>query len=271
MMAQVARTMSSAMSSIAFDPAADYYDRTRALDPDTHAAVIESLLRELDGRGRCLEIGVGTGRIALDLARAGVPMTGVDLSAAMLGRLVDKAGGCAPFPIAVADATALPFAARAFAAAVACHVLHLVEPWWLAVDELLRAVRPGGVILVDIGGTPPGVSAEVRRHFFALTSVGVRDRPGLTDLADLDGLMAARGLTARWLPPVTLRSERTLVEIVGRLEDGIYAGCWALSEEERRAAARATRAWAVERYGPLEGSHAVESTISWRAYDVIQG
>jgi SAM-dependent methyltransferase len=148
------------------------------------------------------------------------------------------------------------------------HVLHLVEPWRQVVEELLRTVRPGGVILIDLGGTPPGVAAEVRRHFFALTSVGERDRPGLTDPAELDRLMAARGLAARSLPPVTRRSERTLREIVGRLEDGIYAGCWTLSEEERRAAADATREWAVERYGPLDGPHGVESRIVWRAYDL---
>jgi len=268
MMPQVARTMSDAMSSIVFDPAAEYYDRTRALDPETHAAVIDVLLRELRGRGRCLEIGVGTGRIALDLARGGIPMAGVDLSAPILSRLVEKAGGRAPFPLAVADAMALPFPAGAFAAAVACHVLHLVVPWRRAIGELLRVVRPGGAILVDLGGTPPGVSAEIRRHFFELTSVGWRDRPGLTDLAELDDLMAARGVPARSLPAVTVRSERTLDDIVRRLEDGIYAGCWTLSGEERLAAGRATREWAIERFGPLIRLHVVEATIVWRAYDV---
>lgn len=109
---------------------------------------------------------------------------------------------------------------------------------------------------------------EIRRHFFAQTGVGDRDRPGLTDLAELDTLMAGRGLAARSLPPVTRRSRRTLDEIIARLEDGIYASCWTLGDAERRAAAGATRAWAVERYGPLGGSHAVETTITWRAYGV---
>ena len=43
---------------------------------------------------------------------------------------------------------------------------------------------------------------------------------------------------------------------------------WTLGDGERRAAAGAIRAWAVERYGPLGGSHTVETTITWRAYDV---
>ncbi|MYT27644.1 MULTISPECIES: class I SAM-dependent methyltransferase [unclassified Streptomyces] len=45
------------------------------------------------GRGRALELGVGTGRIALPLARRGVPVHGIDLSRAMVARLRAKPGG----------------------------------------------------------------------------------------------------------------------------------------------------------------------------------
>lgn len=256
------------MSSIAFDPAAEYYDQTRALAPDTHAAVIGRLVEEVLGRGRCLEIGVGTGRIALDLLRAGVPMAGVDLSAPMLHKLVEKAGGVPPFPLAVADATALPFPSDRFGAAVACHVLHLIPAWRRAAEELLRAVRPGGVILVDIGGDASGLGPEVRRHFFGRTSVGERDRPGLTDLARLDELMARHGLSIRSLRPVVRRSERTLEEVIGRLEEGTLSGCWTLSDEERRSAAQATREWALGRYGRLDRPYVFEAAITWRAYDL---
>jgi hypothetical protein len=41
-----------------------------------------------------------------------------------------------------------------------------------------------------------------------------------------------------------------------------------LGDAERRAAAGATRAWTVERCGPLGGLYAVETTITWRAYGV---
>ena len=37
--------------------------------------------------GRALEFGIGTGRIALPLARRGVPVQGIDLSRAMVARL----------------------------------------------------------------------------------------------------------------------------------------------------------------------------------------
>ena len=50
------------------------------------------LLAELAGDGAALELGIGTGRIALPLARRGVPVHGIDLSAAMVARLRAKPG-----------------------------------------------------------------------------------------------------------------------------------------------------------------------------------
>jgi SAM-dependent methyltransferase len=50
-------------------------------------------LVELAGDGRALELGIGTGRIALPLAARGVPVHGIDLSEAMLARLRAKPGG----------------------------------------------------------------------------------------------------------------------------------------------------------------------------------
>jgi SAM-dependent methyltransferase len=50
------------------------------------------VLAELAGDGRALELGIGTGRIALPLARRGVAVHGIDLSRPMVARLRDKPG-----------------------------------------------------------------------------------------------------------------------------------------------------------------------------------
>ena len=54
---------------------------------------VVDLLAELAGDGAALELGIGTGRIALPLARRGVRVHGIDLSEAMVARLRDKPGG----------------------------------------------------------------------------------------------------------------------------------------------------------------------------------
>lgn len=51
-----------------------------------------AVLAELAGGGRALELAIGTGRVAVPLAAAGVPVTGIELSNAMIARLREKAG-----------------------------------------------------------------------------------------------------------------------------------------------------------------------------------
>ena len=65
---------SEMFSAAAIDPAVDF-------------------LAGLAGNGRALELGIGTGRIALPLAERGVPVHGIDLSRAMVARLRAKPGG----------------------------------------------------------------------------------------------------------------------------------------------------------------------------------
>jgi SAM-dependent methyltransferase len=76
------------------DRVAARYDESSAemFDPDVVDPAVD-LLAELAGGGRALELGIGTGRIALPLARRGVPVHGIDLSNAMVTRLRAKPGG----------------------------------------------------------------------------------------------------------------------------------------------------------------------------------
>jgi SAM-dependent methyltransferase len=52
-----------------------------------------SFLAGLAGDGAALELGIGTGRIALPLSQRGVPVHGIDLSEEMVARLKAKPGG----------------------------------------------------------------------------------------------------------------------------------------------------------------------------------
>jgi SAM-dependent methyltransferase len=70
------------------------YDESSAemFDPAVVDPVVDFLV-ELAGGGRALELGIGTGRIALPLAQRGVPVHGIELSKAMAARLRAKPGG----------------------------------------------------------------------------------------------------------------------------------------------------------------------------------
>jgi SAM-dependent methyltransferase len=73
---------------------ADLYDTWHlppAFHTDPSSAV--AFLRELAGDGSALELGIGTGRVALPLAQAGVKVHGLDVSEAMVAKLRAKPGG----------------------------------------------------------------------------------------------------------------------------------------------------------------------------------
>jgi SAM-dependent methyltransferase len=65
------------------------------------AAAVD-LLYQLAAGGHALELGIGTGRVAIPLAARGVAVHGIDASEAMVQRLRAKAGG-APIPVTLGD------------------------------------------------------------------------------------------------------------------------------------------------------------------------
>jgi SAM-dependent methyltransferase len=72
---------------------AELYDQESGgmFDPAVVDPVVDFLV-ELAGGGAALELGIGTGRIAIPLAARGVPVHGIDLSEAMLAKLRAKPG-----------------------------------------------------------------------------------------------------------------------------------------------------------------------------------
>ena len=73
------------------DRIAEVYDRIDALPSDEAEAA--EFLASLAGSGPALELGIGTGRVAIPLAQRGVEVHGIDASEAMVAKLREKPGG----------------------------------------------------------------------------------------------------------------------------------------------------------------------------------
>lgn len=71
--------------------AATYDEDKEMFDPQVVEPTVD-FLADLAGEGKALEFGIGTGRIALPLARKGLRVYGIDLSQPMIDRLTAKAG-----------------------------------------------------------------------------------------------------------------------------------------------------------------------------------
>ena len=68
---------------------ADIYDQLHS----SYEEAAISTLTQLAGNGPVLELGIGTGRISLPLAKSGLAVHGIDASAAMISKLRAKPGG----------------------------------------------------------------------------------------------------------------------------------------------------------------------------------
>jgi SAM-dependent methyltransferase len=94
-----------------FDDPAFYGDRWAGVYDEHHAAMDPAaaveFLAGLAGDGRVLELAIGTGRVALPLARRGIAVEGVDASEAMVARLRAKPGG-EQIPVVIGDMAQLP-------------------------------------------------------------------------------------------------------------------------------------------------------------------
>jgi hypothetical protein len=85
------------------EPVAARFDERHARQAT--AEVVDPMvdfLAAIAGEGPALELGIGTGRIALPLAMRGVPVSGIELSAAMVSRLQEKPGSDA-IPVTIGD------------------------------------------------------------------------------------------------------------------------------------------------------------------------
>lgn len=136
------------------DGFADVYDDWYADVTDVEATVkrLRTLAVSPDGRApTVLELGVGTGRLAVPLADAGLAVTGIDSSQAMLDRLHERNTDARVTAVAgdmVDDLPAGPFDA----ALVAYNTLfNLLDDGAQAkcFSAVARRLRPGGVFVVE--------------------------------------------------------------------------------------------------------------------------
>ncbi len=145
-------------------------------DPAVVDPVVD-LLAELAGEGAALELGIGTGRIALPLARRGIRVSGIDLSEAMVARLRAKPGGD-ELDVAIGDfATTTVDGRFSVAYLVFNTIMNLTsQAEQVACFRNVAAhLEPGGCFVIEVGvpnlqRLPPGET--VRAFTLGATKLG---------------------------------------------------------------------------------------------------
>jgi demethylmenaquinone methyltransferase/2-methoxy-6-polyprenyl-1,4-benzoquinol methylase len=147
-----------------FAPLGPTYDRYARLlsfgqDPRWRAFLVSRVPTDA---AHVLDVASGTAAVAIELARAapGRSIVGVDQSADMLaaGRArVERAGLGGRIELREARAEALPFDDAEFDALTFTYLLRYVDDPGATLRELVRVVRPGGVVAMLEFGVPRGV------------------------------------------------------------------------------------------------------------------
>ena len=123
----------------------------------------EFYVKRLRPRGIVLDVGCGTGRDMALLGRTAT-VVGIDLSRGMLSRAPRDPG----FHYIRADAARLPVRAEAAGAVLCTYTVSTVGDWRAALGEMVRALEPGGRLLISEDRLPPGWymgPGPMLRHF----------------------------------------------------------------------------------------------------------
>ncbi len=110
------------------------------------------ILAAIGGAPSVLDVGCGSGRLAVELAQAGSAVTGIDVSEGRLAEARERAGQAgASARFLHADMTEpLPFGDGAFAAAVSRLALMIAPDPEAVLRELARVVAPGGSVVTAV-------------------------------------------------------------------------------------------------------------------------
>jgi SAM-dependent methyltransferase len=136
-------------------------------DPALVDATVD-FLAELAGGGRALELGIGTGRIAVPLAQRGVPVHGIDMSQAMVERLREKPGA-EEIGVTIGDFASTTVEGTFSLAYVVFNTINNLTTQEAQVACFRNAaahLEPGGCFVIEVGvpalqRVPPGETFHV--------------------------------------------------------------------------------------------------------------
>lgn len=246
------------MASINFDWAADFYDETRGF-PSGEAVHVAKLLAQVGNLGlhsQVLELGIGTGRIALPLAPHVQAIYGLDLSRRMLERLRAKQQH-EPIFLVQGDATCIPYANQSFDAVVVVHVFHLIPMWQQAIAEVRRVLKPGGVLLLAGHN-----SRHPLRELFHQTGSNLRPRmETIFDYLTQSGWQG--GATVYQHEFADAQTPAAFLESVRQRQ---WSGLHTLSDEEISTRASQFEALLREHYADLNQPVSIQGRFEVRRY-----
>jgi SAM-dependent methyltransferase len=217
---------------------------------------------------RVLDIGAGTGRVAIPLAVHGYRVAAIEPAPGMLAQLRAKDVDGRVLAI-VGEGARLPFRTGLFDVAVIARLLYLTNDWRTILSEARRVLADGGVLLHEWGnGEADEAWVRIReegRRLFEQAGVPAPFHPGVRSEAEVDAQLAAfqrvREATIDLEPGPAI----TLREFLRRLTAGELSYVWNVPEHVRADCLPRLCRWSEETFD-LDVSIPMPRRLRWTIY-----
>jgi SAM-dependent methyltransferase len=217
---------------------------------------------------RILDIGAGTGRVAIPLAGHGGIVVALEPAAGMLTELRAKASDGTVLAVA-AEGARLPFPDGCFGAVVIARLLYLTVDWRAILGEAHRVLAAGGCLLHEWGnGQVDEEWAQIRdelRRLFEESGLSGPFHPGVRTEAEVDEHITGLGLHREAQIDLGSGPVTTLREFLRRLDDGVLSYVWNVPDDVLTRSLPRLQRWAEATFD-LDRSHPMPRNLRWTIY-----
>jgi SAM-dependent methyltransferase len=250
-----------------FSGHASIYDRR-------HGAVLAlEVARELASMGELpsgscvLDIGAGTGRVAIAFAGLGYKTVALDPALPMLNELRRKSPDIQVQ--VVADAARLPFPAAIFDAVILARVLYLLSDWQKVLYEAYDVLRPGGTLFHEWGnGEADEEWVQIREKARTLfEDAGVKNpfHLGARSEREIDDFLATLGFIRENELQTGPGPSMTLREFVQKIVSGEFSYIWSVPKDLQESCLPPLKDWAENTFD-LDESIPIPRELHWKIY-----
>jgi SAM-dependent methyltransferase len=215
-----------------------------------------------------LDIGAGTGRVAIGLGTLGCDIVALEPAAGMVEQLRTKVGAL-PIRLIAGEGGRLPFPPRQFDVVVIARLLYLTVDWRDVLRETHRVLEVGGRLLHEWGnGQADEEWVQIRekaRSLFEEAGVPSPFHAGVRSGCEVDDTVKMLGFVRKADLPIGPGPTLTLGEFLRRLIDGELSYIWNVPRTVQEQCLPRLRAWSAQRFD-LARSISMPRELCWTVY-----
>jgi SAM-dependent methyltransferase len=217
---------------------------------------------------RVLDIGAGTGRVAIAFASIGCETIGFDPAIAMLNEARRKAPHIR-MHIVAGEGSRLPFAKGHFDAVILARTLYLMADWRMVLREARDVLKPGGRLFHEWGNgqaDEPWVQIrEKARRLFENAGVENPFHPGARSEAEVDTCLMKLGFERVDELDTGPGPSMTLQDFIARIASGELSYIWNVPEDARKSCLPELNRWCEQTFD-LSQPMPIPREIRWTIY-----